>query len=228
MVKELQIYDGRTSFYQWDLNQKITSNTFKVGDEIHCFNMRQSTALVVIAYELDGKVVADVPNILLQSSCPITVYRYINNNNNARTIEEYLFEVKQRPKPDDYIYTETDVYNIETIIDQALLEAKDVIIEEVLALVNQKSSYIAYIELQSSEWEGKSSPFSQSVSIDGITENSKVDLNPSVEQLTKFYEKDIAFVVENEDGVITVYAIGQKPAEDYTMQVTITEVSTNG
>ena len=52
-----------------------------------------------------------------------------------------------------------------------------------------------------------------------------MDLTPDVEQLAVFYEKDLCFVTENEGGVVTVYAIGQKPANDYTIQVTITEVA---
>ena len=70
--------------------------------------------------------------------------------------------------------------------------------------------------------------YSQVVSISGVTENSKIDINPSVEQLAIFHKKDIAFVTENEDGVVTVYCIGQKPVNDYSMQITITEVVTNG
>ena len=66
--------------------------------------------------------------------------------------------------------------------------------------------------------------YSQVVTIDGITENSKIDLLPSVEQLAIFHNKDVAFVTENEDGVVTVFAIGDKPLLDYTMQVQITEV----
>ncbi len=66
--------------------------------------------------------------------------------------------------------------------------------------------------------------YSQVVQIDGVTENSQVDLTPSVEQLAVFHEKDLAFVTENVDGVVTVYAIGQKPPNNYTIQVTITEV----
>ena len=62
------------------------------------------------------------------------------------------------------------------------------------------------------------------VEVAGVTENSQVDLTPSVEQLDIFYQKDLAFVTENEGGVVTVYAIGDKPANDYTIQVTITEV----
>lgn len=125
MVKKLKIYDGRERFYQWDIDQKITSNTFKVGDEIHFYNRKLSTTPVVIAYELGGKVVADVPNILLQSSSPITAYRYITDENGSKTIEEHTFEVTQRPKPDDYVYTETEIYTIKTAVDKALLEAKE-------------------------------------------------------------------------------------------------------
>lgn len=84
---------------------------------------------------------------------------------------------------------------------------------------------IGEVTLASAGWIGAASPYSQVVSIDGVTANSQVDLTPSVEQLAIFHEKDLAFVTENEDGVVTVYAIGQKPENDYTIQVTITEVA---
>ena len=84
---------------------------------------------------------------------------------------------------------------------------------------------IGEVTLLAAKWTSSGNLHSQIVSIDGVTENSQVDLTPSVEQLVVFYEKDLAFVTENEGGVVTVYAIGQKPVNDYTIQVTITEVS---
>ena len=84
---------------------------------------------------------------------------------------------------------------------------------------------IASVTLDASKWVTESENLHfQVVTIDGTTERSKVDLLPSVEQLAIFHNKDVAFVAENEDGVITVYAIGDKPTLDYTMQVSITEV----
>ena len=80
------------------------------------------------------------------------------------------------------------------------------------------------IDLLAANWVGEESPYSQVVNIEGITERSQVDLKPSVAQLAVFYDKDLAFVTENEDGIVTVYAIGDKPTNDYTIQVTITEV----
>ena len=86
-------------------------------------------------------------------------------------------------------------------------------------------SWLTTISLPSSAWAGEDSLYYQVVTIDGVTEYSKVDLLPSVEQLAIFHNKDVAFVTENEDGVVTVYAIGDKPLLDYTMQVQITEVA---
>ena len=87
------------------------------------------------------------------------------------------------------------------------------------------SARISQITIHASKWTGSNSLYSQVVNINGITPYSKVDLLPSVEQLAIFHDKDVAFVTENEDGVVTVYAIGDKPTQDYTMQVSITEVS---
>ena len=84
---------------------------------------------------------------------------------------------------------------------------------------------IAEIDLLAANWVGTASPYSQVVSIPSVTMCSQVDLTPNVEQLAIFHDKDLAFVTENEDGVVTVYAIGDKPLNDYTMQVTIKEVS---
>ena len=60
-----------------------------------------------------------------------------------------------------------------------------------------------------------------------ITANSKVDLQVTSEQLVIFYEKDLAFVAENDGGVITIYCVGSIPQNDYRIQATVTEVETN-
>ena len=60
-----------------------------------------------------------------------------------------------------------------------------------------------------------------------ITPNSKVDLQISSEQVIIFREKSLAFVAENEDGIVTVYCVGDIPQNDYTIQVTVTEVAVN-
>ena len=86
-------------------------------------------------------------------------------------------------------------------------------------------AWLSSIELLASAWVGADSLYSQVVTIAGTTKYSKVVLLPSVEQLAIFHNKDVAFVTENEDGVVTVYAIGDKPLLDYDIQVQITEVA---
>lgn len=114
---------------------------------------------------------------------------------------------------------------LETIIDEELL--KKVLKDEVEEAVKRlsKTAVIGEITLLANKWVGNESPYAQVVEVAGATANSQVDLTPSVEQLNTFYEKDLAFVTENDNGVVTVYAIGDKPANDYTIQVTITEVA---
>jgi hypothetical protein len=70
----------------------------------------------------------------------------------------------------------------------------------------------------------------QIVTVDNaiITPSSKVDLHPSAAQLEIFHEKDLAFVTENEDGVVSVFCVGQVPTNDYTLQTIVTEVLIDG
>ena len=72
--------------------------------------------------------------------------------------------------------------------------------------------------------------YGQTVNVNNavITERSKVDLQISSEQMVIFYQKGIAFVTENDEGVVTVYCVGKIPENDYTIPVVITEVALNG
>lgn len=60
-----------------------------------------------------------------------------------------------------------------------------------------------------------------------ITQNSKIDLQPSPEQLAIFHEKDLTFTVINNSGNVKVCVVGQRPTQQYTIQATVTEVAEN-
>jgi hypothetical protein len=74
------------------------------------------------------------------------------------------------------------------------------------------------------DWKGAVSPYSQVVQVEGISMASKVDIQLSVEQMQIFHDQVIAFTTVNTDGVVTLYAVGDKPAFDCTFQATLTNV----
>ena len=117
---------------------------------------------------------------------------------------------------------EIEVEDIEFVAAEPTIEDRIYALEQI-----QSPEFVNSITLYASQWEGDTSPYSQTVDVAGATQNSKIDLQPSTEQLAIFHEKDLAFVAENEDGVVTVFCVGQKPTNDYTMQITITEVVVN-
>ena len=83
------------------------------------------------------------------------------------------------------------------------------------------------VTLYADKWEKASDDrYYQVVTVTNttITPNSMVDLQPSSEMLCTFHQKDLAFVAENDNGVVSVFCVGQVPKNDYTIQATVTEV----
>lgn len=84
---------------------------------------------------------------------------------------------------------------------------------------------VATITLAAANWTGSAAPYSQTVSINTVTSATKIDLQPTVAQITSLQNDDIALMAENTDGTVKVYSFGGKPSADMTMQVLLTEVS---
>lgn len=85
-------------------------------------------------------------------------------------------------------------------------------------------SKIRTILLSADGWVGDTSPFSQVVAIEDITENSKIDLQPTTDVLAYLTDEEISLTASNNSGVVSIYALNYKPAIDITIQVSITEV----
>lgn len=88
----------------------------------------------------------------------------------------------------------------------------------------EKATTISTITLLADSWTGATSPYSQIVSIKGVTSNSMVDLQPTPEQLAVWQDEGWAFTTLNDSGTIYVYVAGGQPAEDITIQAKIQEV----
>lgn len=84
---------------------------------------------------------------------------------------------------------------------------------------------VATITLLASSWTGSAQPYSQTVNIATVTASTKIDLQPTAQQIVALNSNDIALIAQNDNGVVTVYALGGKPTADYVMQVLMTEVA---
>ena len=80
------------------------------------------------------------------------------------------------------------------------------------------------VSLSADAWVATNNFWSQVVTINGVTPNSKIDLQPSIEQLITLQEEEVSLVASNNDGVVTVYAFNYKPSVDFDMQTLIVEV----
>ena len=80
------------------------------------------------------------------------------------------------------------------------------------------------ITMPAASWSGSSNPYSQVVACNGVNVNSKLDLQPTPAQIVELQDAEISLMATNTNGVVTVWAIGNKPTSDYTMDVLITEV----
>ncbi|MBQ5866347.1 MAG: hypothetical protein IIW56_06675 [Oscillospiraceae bacterium] len=87
-------------------------------------------------------------------------------------------------------------------------------------------SKISTISAPAENWKGGTSPYSQVVAVEGVSVNTKVEIQLSVEQIQMFRDKgyDISFTIENEDGIVTLFAIGSKPDMDCEFQVALSGV----
>ena len=86
------------------------------------------------------------------------------------------------------------------------------------------ASKLTTIHAPAADWKGGISPYSQVVQVDGISLASKVDIQLSVDQMEELYDQDIAFTLENRGGVVTLYAVGEKPTVDCDFQATVTDI----
>lgn len=147
------IFNGRTSFYQWDVDQKLIINCDIPDYHVHFENTSDEVCYTLEPYEMDGKTVVNVPNILLQNFTPIIVWIYVLDKNGNYTIKSKTFAVIKRQKPSDYVYTETEVLSFNSKLDKnvgaenagkALVVAEDGNI--VFENTNKNSNAVLYTE----------------------------------------------------------------------------------
>jgi hypothetical protein len=103
-----------TPLYQWEIGRQlqiIPISGMEVNT-IHFSHPGDSEALVVKPKKESGMIIADIPNVLLQSGRKLAAYPVYASQNCCETIKESVFSISPRPKPSDYVYTVTEVLGV--------------------------------------------------------------------------------------------------------------------
>lgn len=80
------------------------------------------------------------------------------------------------------------------------------------------------ITLPAGGWSG-SGPYAQTAALAGLPAAALVNLQPTAEQLMLLQQQGVTVLTAaNQDGVLTVYALGAAPQDELTLQVTVTPV----
>lgn len=127
------IFDGRTAFYQWDLDRKLIVNDPSIS-KVHFCNRTGSCSLVRCVYEVNGVYLVDVPNIILQESYRVNVYGYDANY----TKHSESFNIVPRTKPEDYVYTDNEVATWEALEERITQIEENGISDETVAAAIDK------------------------------------------------------------------------------------------
>ena len=114
---------------------------------------------------------------------------------------------------------------IRTYGELAYLQAGDEIVTQVL---NQVMPRIVTVELTVDWSQASDGKYSQTIALDNVTANSRLDLQPTADMIAEFKQLGLTFVTENNGGTITIYSVGNMPTKSYTMQATIVETECNG
>lgn len=93
-----------TELNQWDIGRSV-----KVTDASHVHFANQGDSRAVIMELTNSQAL--IPNYLLQTGKQLCVYAVAN----GVTIDRKTFSVKKREKPEDYIYTETEMLTWEAL-----------------------------------------------------------------------------------------------------------------
>lgn len=115
--KVLRLSDNAKHFYQWDTGRKLVVNDDECT-QVHFVNEYTELALTCQIFDQDGLRVVNVPNILLQVAKPITVYLNLIDEDGRLTSYSEILPVVPRKKPEDYIYTETEVLNYSSLVSR--------------------------------------------------------------------------------------------------------------
>lgn len=125
--------------------------------------------------------------------------------------------LKDKPESDSFSYAYVED------ADGKLVRVAISNMKKVLGLIDPIATEIT---LMSDNWtlSENGSYYTQSVTIEGTTANSRVELLTTPDQLVRLMNDEITLFIGNDNGNIRAYCVNNIPSEDLTLEVRITEV----
>lgn len=123
----ITLSDGRAELYQWDTARELTIDGVPDATMVH-FATRAYGRTVDVEVK-DGK--AKIPDFLLQTPAPLSVYLFAGTADAGYTKIEKVYAIKRRNKPADYVFTPTEQKTLEYAVKVA--EAAEAVAESVRA-----------------------------------------------------------------------------------------------
>lgn len=95
--------------------------------------------------------------------------------------------------------------------------------KEAKAAKEDANDLLVTITLSAADWSGTQSPYVQTVSVAEDLSDRHVALLPDKQVLFQLFTNGTALTTENNGETVTVYAIGNKPEFDMTMQAALSK-----
>lgn len=140
-----KIYDGRTSFWQWDTQQKLIVLDERITEvRFQNKNMAHSKRMPVYT-DGDGVRICNIPSTLLQLPKNLIAYACVKNEDGSiSTAKSVNFAVRRQSKPTDYVCEQDD--GIENIL--ARIELLEAMLKDVEAGNKQFIKFASSVEAE--------------------------------------------------------------------------------
>ena len=206
MSLDVKVYDSEDNaldtLYQWDANQSIKISGLSTSPlpDVHFCNENSDIALIVVPTTESGKLVAKIPNILLQDPLPIIAHIYYTAvDNGSRTKETVYIPVVPRTIPADYTFEENVDYYARMV-----------------ARVMQAVSPVdTVVNLTPMGWEGSEAPYTYTKTVSGMTSEKTIWVapDPSMNALARSALRNACVTCTGQStDTLTFVADGIKPS----------------
>ena len=110
------------NLYQWDYGQSLEIKGLDIHDNVwvqFSMNVSGGNAIPVVTEVNDGVITANIPAFVFEKETSQNynayAFVYVSNDDSGETVKVIKLNIKARPKPEDYVYTEPEKQRYEIL-----------------------------------------------------------------------------------------------------------------